>query len=143
MRIALAFAALLAVAGVARAGEEGIEVWSDHHPEASKELGIWVKNHPDAARKFFEWDANHPLKSQEFVIWTIRHPRKGIDAFVALHPGWPVFDEIQKNHRPAAEAFMAWARRHHAAAEALMAHSGGLQWAGNHLYKAFWDMETK
>ena len=60
--------------------------------------------------------------------------------FVATHRGWPVFDEIMERHRPAAETFMAWSRRHPQAAEALMNHPHGLEWAGHHLYAADWHM---
>lgn len=120
----------------------GIERWSENHPKASVELGEWVKRHPKAAAKFFEWDGTHPERSREFVTWTITHPRKSIDSFAVQHPGWPVFDQIMENHRPAAETFMAWCRRHPRAAEALMSHSGGLRWAGEHLYKTSWILET-
>ncbi len=119
----------------------GIERWSRNHPVASQELGEWVKNHPDAAAKFFEWDGHHPERSREFVTWTIAHPLQGIDAFVVTHRGWPVFDVIMERHRPAAETFMAWSRRHPRAAEALMMHPRGLQWAGNHLWREHWSLE--
>jgi hypothetical protein len=119
----------------------GIERWEHHHAEASRELGEWVKNHPDAARKFFEWDAHHTARAHEFVTWTITHPEQPIETFVNGHPGWEYFDKIMENHRPAAETFMAWCRRHPKAAERLMNHPQGLDWAGHHLYASFWTME--
>jgi hypothetical protein len=131
-----------ATAGSALAGPPpGIERWNFNHPEAARELGEWVKNHPEAAARFFEWDGNHPMRSKEFVTWTILHPAENIDAFVVTHRGWPLFNVIMEKHRPAAESFMAWCRRHPRAAEALMMHSRGLQWAGNHLLKEFWSLE--
>ena len=140
----LLVASLLAVSGCAHEprGQASIEQWSGNHPQASEELGGWVKAHPDAAARFFDWDAQHPERAHEFVTWTLYHPALGIDAFVALHPGWPQFDQIAQHHRPAANAFMAWCRRHPRAAEALMNHPGGLYWAGHHLYAGYWHMET-
>ena len=117
-----------------------IERWADNHPEASRELGMWVRKHPAAARRFFEWDGTHPERSKIFVTWTITHPERGIDTFVELHPNWPVFNEIMERHRPAALSFMAWCRRHPAAAEAIMNHPRGLQWASTHLYRASREM---
>ncbi len=120
-----------------------IEQWAQNHPEASSELGVWVRNHPQAAALFFEWDGHHPERSHEFVTWTITHPAQPIESFTNTHRGWQYFDQIMESHRPAAEAFMGWCRRHGPAAETLMNHSGGLQWAGHHLYAADWHMETK
>jgi hypothetical protein len=122
--------------------EEALERWSENHPEAARELGVWVREHPNAAPLFFEWDGHHPEKSREFVFWTIASPAQPLEAFVAAHPGWPLFDRIMESHRPAAETFMAWCRRHPPAAQALMAHPGALDWAGRHLYAADWHMET-
>jgi len=119
----------------------GIERWNHNHPEAAQELGEWVKNHPEAAAQFFEWDGHHPERSREFVTWTIRHPGDNIDVFVMSHRGWPYFDVIMEKHRPAAEAFMGWCRRRPRAAEALMMHPRGLEWAGNHLLKEYWHLE--
>lgn len=144
MRILLA---LLTVSACASSPQErreaSIERWSENHPAASQELGIWVRTHPQAAALFFEWDGHNPARSQEFVMWSIQHPAQPIDGFVATHPGWQYFDKIAETHRPAADAFMAWSRRHPQAAEALMHHPGGLDWAGHHLYAADWHMETR
>ena len=120
---------------------KGLEQWQKNHPEASRELGEWVKAHPEAAQLFFEWDGHHPERSKEFVTWAINHPADNIDVFVLSHKGWPYFDKIMENHRPAAEAFMAWARKHKEAAEGLMRHSKGLEWAGHHLYADYWHLE--
>jgi hypothetical protein len=145
---AAAFAATVTVAialmGCAHtpAGEASLEQWSGNHPQASEELGRWVQTHPQAAARFFEWDSHHPRRAHEFVTWSIYHPNLAIDAFVALHPGWPVFDQIVLMHRPAADGFMFWCRRHPQAAERLMNHPGGLDWAGHHLYASSWHLET-
>jgi hypothetical protein len=120
----------------------GMEVWSDNHPAASQELGTWVQTHPDAAARFFEWDGHHPDRAHEFVTWTIVHPAQPIEGFVVTHRGWQYFDQIVLSHRPGADAFMAWCRRHPQAAEALMNHPGGLNWAGHHLYASSWHMEN-
>jgi hypothetical protein len=152
-RISYRFAPLvafaIAVAGCAAStpppanpGPAGIEQWEHNHPEAARELGTWVQEHPDAAAKFFEWDGHHHEKATEFVLWTIANPGANIDAFVVSHPGWQYFDKIMESHRPAAEIFMTWARHHGPAAQALMNHPGGLDWAGHHLYAASWHMET-
>jgi len=119
----------------APSGPVALERWAEVHPEAARELGDWAHAHPQAAQRFFEWDGHHPEKSHEFVTWTIMHPAQGIDAFIATHPRWPFFDEIMAKHRPAADAFMAWCRRHPPAAEALMNHPRALEWAGHNLYK--------
>ena len=68
-----------------------------------------------------------------FVTWAIYHPGENIDWFVSQHPGWGQFDMIAQTHRPAANAFIDWCRRHPRAAEDLMNHPNGLAWAGNHL----------
>ncbi len=136
-------AALVAgcAASVAEQRKEAIEVWAGNHPEASQELGAWVGNHPEAAALFFEWDGHHSERAHQFVTWTISNPGAPIEAFTQTHPGWEYFDRINETHRPAAQAFMAWCRRHPAAAEALMSHPGGLTWAGHHLYSDRWHME--
>ena len=118
-----------------------IDRWADNHPKAASELGNWVKKHPQSAGKFFEWDGTHPDRSKMFVTWAITNPGEGIDVFVTQHPGWPYFYQLMENHRPAAQELINWSRRHPAAAEALMSHPRGLQWAGNHLYKTYWEMK--
>lgn len=133
-------AALLAVPVASRAEPLGLEAWQKNHPQASVELGSWVKGHPEAAERFFTWDGNHPERSKEFVTWTLRHPGDDVDVFVLSHRGWPIFDEIMEHHRPAAIAFMGWCRRHPRAAEALMNHPRGLEWAGHHLYADAWHL---
>jgi hypothetical protein len=110
-----------------------IEQWNVNHPEAARDLCAWVRTHPDAAHQFFEWDAHHPDRSHEFVTWAITHPGENIDWFVQQHPGWQTFDVMTETHRPAANSFIVWCRRHPRAAEALMDHPRGLEWAGNHL----------
>jgi hypothetical protein len=122
--------------------QAGMEQWSNNHPAASQELGVWVQTHPQAAARFFEWDGHHPQRAHEFVTWTIYHPAQPIEGFVATHPGWQYFDQIALNHRAGADAFMAWCRRHAQAAEALMNHPGGLNWAGHHLYASSWHMDN-
>jgi len=112
-----------------------LERWAEVHPQASRELGDWARAHPQAARRLFEWDGHHPEKAHEFVTWTITHPTEGIGVFATTHRGWPFFDEFMMKHRPAAETFMAWCRRHPAAADALMHHPRALQWAGHNLYR--------
>lgn len=142
MKSLLLALAVLATPLLARAEPPGLKMWQRNHPEASRELGDWVRNHPAAAERFFTWDGRHPARSKEFVTWTILHPGENIDVFVLSHRGWPIFDEIMERHRPGAEAFMAWARRHPRAAEALMNHPRGLEWAGHHLYREYWHLET-
>jgi hypothetical protein len=144
MRSFEAVALLVALAGCAETprGRAGIEQWSANHPAASEELGVWVQRHPEAASLFFQWDAQHPDRAHEFVTWTIYHPAQPIDGFIVTHPGWPYFDRIAANHRPAADEFMGWCRRRPQAAEALMNHPGGLYWAGTHLYASSWHMEN-
>lgn len=112
-----------------RVSPAGIEKWNANHPEAARELCAWAGNHPDAARRLFDWDAHHPDRAHDFVSWAITHPNEGIDAFVSSHPRWTDFDFISETHRPAANAFIAWCRRHPRAAEALMNHPGSLEWA--------------
>lgn len=90
----------------------------------------------------FEWDAKHPERSQELVNWAIVHPHENLGAFSAQHRAWPEMEEFTSKHADAMEEFLVWCRNHAAAAKALMAHSGGLAWAGDHLYKEYWNMET-
>ena len=123
---------------VAAQSAPGLEGWERTHPEASRELGAWVHGHPDAARQFFEWDAAHPERAHAFVTWSITHPGEGIRAFAETHRGWEAFDVIMRDHQPAANTFMAWCRRRPEAAEALMNHPGGLNWAGHHIYASYW-----
>ncbi len=126
---------------IALAEPPGLDRWARNHPQASRELGSWVRNHREAARLFFEWDGTHPERSHEFVTWAVVNPGARIQAFIDTHPGWPTFDRIVATHRPAANTFMAWCRRHPRAAQALMSHPGGLRWAGEHLYSAYWALE--
>ena len=118
-----------------------LEQWAHNHPEASVELGNWVKKHPQAAHHLFEWDGAHPVKSQELVNWAIVHPREKLDVFMAQHHDWPAIELFTARHAEAMEQFLFWCRNHAVAAKALMAHSGGLAWAGDHLYKEYWNME--
>ena len=141
MRVTLTAILALALPALAVAEPAGLEHWNENHPQAAAELGNWVRNHPDAAAQFFEWDGQHPDRSKMFVTWAIQKPHQDIDAFVRNHPGWSEFDAIMERHRPAAESFTAWARRHPQAAEALMNHPKGLEWAGHHLYKEYWHLE--
>ncbi len=136
-------ASIVAVMLPASASAEppGLDMWSRNHPEASRELGNWVRNHPEAARMMFEWDGVHPERSKEFVTWAISRRGAPIQAFISTHRGWPTFDRIVSSHRPAANAFMGWCRRHPRAAEDLMYHSGGLRWAGDHLYAESWQLK--
>jgi hypothetical protein len=76
------------------AGEQGIEQWDKHFPEAARDLGVWVKNHPEAAKLFFEWDGQHTQQAYVFVAWTVGHPQSNIDGFVREHRGWEHFDTI-------------------------------------------------
>ena len=140
--ILLALLSAGCAASVAERREEGIERWAGNHPDAARELGVWVQTHPQAAALFLEWDGHNPERSHEFVTWVITYPAQPIEGFVATHPGWPYFARIMESHRPAAEAFMAWCRRHPQAAEALMNHPGGLDWAGRHLYASSWHMDN-
>jgi hypothetical protein len=136
-------AAVLCLASATLANNEAMEKWSEHHPEASKALGAWVKAHPQAAAKIFEWDGHHPERSQAFVTWAVDHPSEPIEKYVHEHPDESVLDEIMKGHHLAAVEFMAWCRVHAEAARALMAHPKGLEWAGHHLYKEYWNLENK
>ncbi len=122
--------------------EVGMEMWAQNHPEASRELGEWVKRHPNAAHLFFDWDGHHHDRAKHFVTWTIKHPNQNLDDFALEHSErWEYLDQIMASHRPAANEFMNWCRQHHEAAEALMNHPGGLEWAGHHLYQDAWMMK--
>ena len=117
------------------AGAEGGDLaqWNSNHPDAARGLCAWVSQHREASRLFFQWDASHTENAHEFVSWSIAHPVADIEDFVRQHHGWQQFDTIMERHRPAAESFMRWSRQHPAAAEQLLNHPGGLQWAGQHL----------
>ncbi len=117
--------------------------WDARHPIAARELGTWVRRHPIAARNFFEFDAHHPRAARRLCTWAIRHPMKPLQRFIVRHLGQPAFETILVTHRPAARALMGWCRRRPAAAEDLLAHPGGLWWAGNHLYASYWMMERR
>ena len=119
-----------------------LEQWAHKHQEASVELGNWVKKHPAAARRMFEWDAKHPERSQELVNWAIVHPRENLRVFAGQHTGWREMEAFTAHHADAMEEFLVWCRNHAPAAKALMTHSGALAWAGDHLYKEYWNLET-
>jgi hypothetical protein len=123
------------------AKEESLDIWSTNHPEASRDLGVWVQKHPEAAARFFKWDARHAGAAKAFVTWSIAHPGADMDEFAFSHREWDEFNWIMEHHHPAANAFMQWCRKHPRAAESLMNHPGGLDWAGRHLYQASWDMK--
>ena len=122
--------------------EVPLEPWAHNHPEASTELGNWVKRHPGAAHRLFEWDSKHPFKSQELVNWAVAHPKERLGVFLQEHRDWQGIEIFTTRHADAMEEFLFWCRNHALAAKALMAHSGGLAWAGDHLYKEYWNMET-
>jgi hypothetical protein len=119
-----------------------LEQWSHKHPKASEDLGAWVRQHPQAAHSLFEWDGQHPEKSQELVTWCIEHPHENLELFIRQHPNWKGLDIFTEHHAKAMEGFMFWCRNHAEAARALMAHSRGLQWAGDHLYREQMNMGT-
>ena len=115
--------------------------WEHRHPIAAQELGNWVQTHQPAARQLFEWDAHHPRGARQLVGWALTHPRQPVDRFVASHLGRPGFIRMLEAHRPASQTFLAWCRRQPQAAEDLVAHPGGLAWAGNHLFASTRLME--
>jgi len=121
-------------------GPGGMEGWERTHPEASQALGAWVREHPEAAHRFFDWDGHHTERAHAFVTWSITHPNEGIRAFAVTHRGrgWEEFDFIMRDHQPAANAFIGWCRHYPEAAESLMRHPGGLEWAGHHIYAGYW-----
>jgi hypothetical protein len=119
----------------------GLEEWSHNHQRASEDLGAWVRKYPASAHELFEWDGRHPERSQELVNWAFAHPRERLEAFVRDHPNWKGMDIFAERHAAAMEEFLFWCRNHAEAAKALMAHSGGLKWAGDHLYRDSMRME--
>jgi ABC-type nitrate/sulfonate/bicarbonate transport system substrate-binding protein len=120
-----------------------LERWAERHPEASRELGGWVHAQPKAAARFFRWDSRHPGAAQAFVTWAQEHPRAEAVAFLRSHGDWVELDEVIAHHPVAADQLADWCRRHPAAARDLMAHPAGLHWAGTHLYKAAWELDTQ
>jgi hypothetical protein len=76
------------------------------------------------------------------VDWALRYPGADIDQFAASHRAWDDFNWVMEHHRPAANAFLAWCRRHPEASRELMRHPAGLHWAGTHLYQSYWDMKA-
>jgi hypothetical protein len=127
---------------VAAEDKDDLKKWADNHPKASKALGEWVKNRPKAAAKLFEWNGKHPEKSFDFVKWAITHPKKDAGDYIQANTGTPVLNDLIKDHRPATNEFMDWCRTYPDAAKGLMQHQGGLQWAGEHLYKALWQLKN-
>jgi hypothetical protein len=108
----------------------GLQTWAQRHPEAAQELSIWEHQHPQAAAKLYDWDQRHPDRAFELVNWAIAHPNENVDAFVMTHPGWGGIDRMLEVHRPAAEMFLVWCRRHPPAAQELASQPGGIAWAG-------------
>ena len=113
-----------------------LEAWAQNHPAASQALGQWVHSHPPAASWLFEWDGRHPLMARDLVEWALVHPGGSVPAFAAEHPGWPEIDAFATAHVVAVHNFFEWCVHFPAAARALVAHPGGLRWAGHHLYGA-------
>ncbi len=147
MRLSRHVLPLLAITGcapavvVAPTPVPPIEVWAQNHPAASEALGMWVRNHSPAASWMFEWDGAHPWKARELVEWALVHPGEAVPVFVSQHPGWPEFDTFAMNHVPAMHNFLEWCRRFPEASRLLVAHEGGLRWAGYHLYATEWHMD--
>jgi len=123
---------LTACRHAAPSGEQQMANWNARHPDAARDLCVWVQNHPAASQHFFQWDSDHPERAREFVIWTAEHPGEGINAFVATHGAWSEWDWISETHHPAANAFMAWVRKHPNAARDLVNHPAGERWASHH-----------
>ncbi|MHB8421128.1 MAG: hypothetical protein ACYDCL_23920 [Myxococcales bacterium] len=117
-----------------------LEVWAQNHSAASQALGLWVRNHSPAAAWMFGWDSRHPGKAEALVAWTLAHPGERVPVFVAQHPDWPEFNQFAMSHLPAVHNFFEWCLRFPAAARSLVAHPGGLHWAGDHLYGAEWHL---
>lgn len=120
---------------------DSIETWERRHPAAAQDLGSWVRGHDRAAGRFFTWDSRHPGAAEAFVNWSLANPRADIDDFADTHRSWDDFNWIMEHHRPAANSFMAWCRRHPDASRELMHYPAGLHWAGTHLYQSYWDLE--
>jgi hypothetical protein len=94
-----------------------------------------VHAYPDAARRLVSWDERHTEQAREFVTWTVTQPGGGIEAFLASHPKGQFLSDVGERHMLAADAFMAWCRRHPEAATELVSHPRGLEWVGRHLYR--------
>ncbi len=118
-----------------------LEVWAQNHDVASRALGQWVQNHPGEASWMFEWDGNHPGKAREIVEWALVHPGESIPIFAHEHPDMPNFDGFAMGHVVAVHMFLLWCLHFPEAARSLVAHSGGLHWAGYNLYRAQWQMD--
>lgn len=139
LKLAVAVLSVVGAAGCAstasshpKSAAASLETWNENHPEAARELCAWANAHPQAATRLFDWEGTHEARAHEFVDWAVVHPHQGLDTFVSEHPRWDEFDFVTETHRPAANAFIAWARRHPEAAQALMNHPGGLKWAARH-----------
>lgn len=118
-----------------------LEDWERTYPDASKKLGKWVKKNIEAATYIFQWDGDHPERSQELVNWAIDHPSEHMHKFRKQHKEWPELVEIEEKHKDAFEDFLEWCRDYPEAAKDLMSHSGGLKWAGDHIYQDAKDMK--
>ncbi|MGP8216654.1 MAG: hypothetical protein ACLQQ4_13905 [Bacteroidia bacterium] len=130
----------IAIGGTAVLGDP-LEQWEHNHPDASKALGEWAKANKKAAKYLFDWDGDHPDRSQALVAWAIDHPKEELSKFHKEHKDWPELDEFEKSHKKAMEGFLKWCSDYAEGARALMEHSGGLKWAGDHLWKEANRME--
>lgn len=130
----------MAIGGSTRP-DDPLAGWEQANPDASKALGEWIHGHKEAAKYIFQWDADHPDHSQELVTWAVDHPTEHLGKFHRQHKDWPELDEIESHHKPAMEDFLVWCRNYPDAARQLMAHPGGLSWAGDHIGKESRHME--
>jgi hypothetical protein len=115
-----------------------LQVWAQNYGPAALELAAWVRQHPYAAAKLFIWAGHHPDRAKELVLWAITSPMQGVDAFMAMHPGWPGLNVIMQEHRSAATSFLFWMRRFPQAAATLMNHSRGLELMGQNLQRGLY-----
>lgn len=116
--------------------EVTLQRWTAYHPQAARQLGWWTRHHIPAAQTLFTWNSTHSEKAKLVVNWALKHPRLGVDAFVARHPRWSLFDAIAEGHRGAVNQYLSWCRRHPRPAQRLMQHPGALRWAGRHPVRA-------
>ena len=107
--------------------------WKAHHPEAAQSLREWSRKDAQAARKVFAWDGLHPERTKALVDWARSNPRDDVLAFHTKHQDWPEFQELLDKHRDALNGFVAWVRQNPDAAESLMEHPRGLEWAGKNV----------
>ena len=110
-----------------------VDVWSQHYPDAARELGDWMRRNPETANRVGAWSAANPIHVQTLTAWAGAHKVESVDAFLYGRAGWSTFQAIRHDDPEAIDALVDWMRKSPSAAGELVTHADALSWAKDHV----------